>query len=70
MLLTLITLVMLVYVVGDWTVNYMNVNGLLKVWHKEAPISLYTKIANGMDPINMDIKKMDVDYMDIAKWSW
>ena len=56
------------YVKGDMDkINYMNAetNPTKEIIAQgRAPTLNNTKIANGMDTINMDIKKMDVDYMN------
>ena len=56
------------YVLGDMNkLNYMNAetNPTKEIIAQgRAPTLNNTKIANGMDTINMDIKKMDVDYMN------
>jgi hypothetical protein len=55
-------------VLGDMSkINYMNAetNPTKEIISQgRAPTLNNTKIANGMDSINMDIKKMDVDYMN------
>ena len=56
------------YVKGDMDkINYMNAetNPTKEIISQgRAPTLNNTKISNGMDTINMDIKKMDVDYMN------
>tara|TARA_A100001015_G_scaffold253719_1_gene294105 strand:- start:668 stop:2548 length:1881 start_codon:yes stop_codon:yes gene_type:complete len=55
-------------VIGDMSkTNYMNAetNPTKEIISQgRAPTLNNTKVANGMDTINMDIKKMDVDYMN------